>query len=501
MIARRHHLLPAMAALAIALGFGSAAHAATDCNALARDARLVDAATYAVSGRPQPSGMTIGGQSVLPANPVFCRIVFTMRPTADSAIRTEVWLPLKGWNGKFIGVGNFGWGGDLQYANMLSGLARGYAVAGNDTGHAGDGAAFLLGHPQKLEDYAWRANHLMTLRAKTLIAKFYGRAASHAYFIGCSLGGLQALIEARSFPADYDGIVAGAPPNPLIDFNGAQMWPGWLVTQNPQSLFPREKLALIAKAVIAQCATPVGKAQGFVDAPESCRFDTRPITCAGAENADCLTGDQIALLRKVYEGPKDPATGKVIFPGPAYGSEEELTPFLYMRPFRNASDLWGIAAFQQEGWNPDTIDWSRDWARAKQALGKRFEVKAGELKPFFARGGRLMLYVGWNDFHNPAELAQFYRDALAKGARADQLRLFTIPGMGHCAGGPGCDTFSKVDVIDSWATSGKAPDVILTSKVEQGAITRQRPVCAWPATTQYKGAGDPAVATSFRCVR
>jgi feruloyl esterase len=503
--------LLAAALLAPALGLGTAAHAATDCGTLASRARAAFSHADAISVTAvapgalvppaQPSGMTIGGQASVPSNPAFCRVAFTLRPTPDSAIRTQVWLPLAGWNGKFIGVGNFGWGGDIKIANMLSGLARGYAVAGNDTGHTGDGAQFLLGHPQKLEDYAWRANHLMTLRAKMLIARFYGRGPAHSYFIGCSLGGLQALIEARSFPADYDGIVAGAPPNPLVDFNGAQMYPGWLVAQDPAGLFPRDRLALITRAVIAQCATAVGKAQGFLDAPETCRFDPTPITCTGQNQADCLTPTQVALLRKVYRGPVDPVTGTVIFPGPAYGSEGELVPFLYDRPFRNASDLWGIAAFGQAGWNPDSIDWARDWRRATRALGPRFAVKPGQLKPFFARGGRLMLYVGWNDFHNPAELARFYRDALARGARADHLRLFTLPGMNHCAGGAGCDTFSKVDVIDRWATTGRAPDIITTSRIEQGQVVRQRPVCAWPARARYKGTGDPASASSFRCVK
>ncbi|WP_206243916.1 tannase/feruloyl esterase family alpha/beta hydrolase [Novosphingobium terrae] len=511
---RRHTTrLLAAAALLGALSLGGTAHAATaDCDALAARARLmlpqagdihvsaVAAGAFTPPGRAQPTGMNIGGQAALPSNPAFCRVAFTLQPSPESAIRTEVWLPLKGWNGKFIGVGNFGWGGDLPFANMVSGLTKGYAVAGNDTGHQGDGGQFLLGHPQKLEDYAWRANHLMTLRAKTLITRFYGRGAAHAYFIGCSLGGLQALIEAKRFAADYDGIVAGAPPNPLIDFNGAQMWPGWLTAHEPQSAIPRTKLSLITKAVIAQCATPVGKAQGFVDAPESCRFDPAPITCAGAEGPDCLTKGQIALLRKIYEGPKDPNTGKVIFPGPAYGSETELAPFVSGQPFRNAADLWGIAAFQQEGWNPDTIDWARDPARARKALGDRFEVRPADLKPFFARGGRLMLYVGWNDFHNPAELAGFYRKLQAQaGARTDRLRLFTVPGMNHCAGGEGCDTFSKIDVIDAWSTSGKAPSMVLTSKVQQGQVVRQRPVCAWPALTRYKGAGDPAAASSYRC--
>ena len=436
--------------------------------------------------------------------PAFCRIRFTLAPSPDSAIRTEIWLPLTGWNGKLLGVGNFGWGGNLPYGNMAAGIAAGYAVAGNDTGHdesAGPGGRFALGHPDKLTDYGGRANHLMTLRAKDLIRAYYGHEVTHAYFIGCSLGGLQALIEASRFPNDYDGIVAGAPPNPLTAFNAAQLWPGWLVAQDPRRLIPREKLALVNRAVIAACAETPGKEQGFVENPAACNFDPASLLCRHGDTPDCLAAPQVDLLDLTYRGPRDPRSGKAIFPGPARGSEEELWPFVNGTPFANALDLFRYAAFQAPAWTIDRFDWSRTPAKAQAATGAMFTVTP-DLAPFFARGGKLMLYVGWRDYHNPAELMGWYETLASNNGEAArrQTRLFAVPGMNHCAGGPGCDTFDKLAVMDRWATGGTAPERILSTRVENGTVTRTRPLCAYPLLARYAGKGDPGDAASFECI-
>jgi feruloyl esterase len=452
------------------------------------------------------SGMNIAGQAQLGTNPVFCRVKMSLRPSSDSDIRLEVWLPQSGWNGKFLGVGNFGWGGGLVYSGMLSGLREGYATASNDTGHdsdapGGKGGRFALGHPEKVIDYAYRANHESTVDAKAIIKAFYGVAASHSYWIGCSLGGLQGLIEAKRYPDDYDGIVVGAPPNPITHFNAAQLYPSWLVSQDSSRFIPKDKYAMVHEAVIKACASPIGLKDGLVDAPDQCKFDPARLQCRGADAANCLTAPQVYQLRQMYAGPSNPRTHEKIFPGPAPGSELELFMFANGSAFGNALDLFRYVAFQNSEWDSTTMDWDKDVVAADVKVGPLMHVDAN-LKPFFDRGGKLLLYVGWNDFHNPSELAS-YSEALIRGSGGEpvrrSVRLFTLPGMNHCAGGAGCDTFNKLGAIDAWVDRSQAPDRIVASKVEDDKVVRTRPLCAYPAVARYKGSGDISVADNFVC--
>lgn len=481
-----------------------AAQDMSDCAALAATAlpdavgltaQAVDPGAFALPPRAS-SGMSITGEVPSAPNPGFCRIRATLKPSAVSAIRVEVWLPLRGWNGKMIGVGNFGWGGDLPYANMLAGLSRGYAVAGNDTGHeGGEGGEFLLGKPEVLVDYAWRANHLMTVMAKDLITRAYGKGPARAYWIGCSLGGLQGLIEARRFPQDYDGVVAGAPPNPLTLFNAAQLWPNWLIAQDPRRALTPQKLAALHGAVLRACAKEAGALYGYVEDPAHCAFDPSVIACKKGDRADCLTARQVDFVRMVYRGPVEPKTGKVIFPGPARGSEMEWSPFINGREFINAADLFRYAAFQNPAWRASAMDWARDVKAASDRLAPLIHVD-DDFTAFAARGGRLLLYVGGNDYHNPAELADYLKRIHSHlGEKADHYaRMFVIPGMGHCAGSDGCDAWDKVDAIDAWVDrkAGRAPR-------EVNRHGRTQPLCYYPDVPTYRGAGDLAVSASYQC--
>lgn len=449
--------------------------------------------------------MSPTGRYQAKANPAFCRVIAVLKPSADSNIRTEIWLPESGWNGKFAGIGNFGWGGDLRYSGMLDSLVQGYATASNDTGHDksgpdGDGGRFLLGHPEKMVDYAYRAVHEMTVDAKKLIQAYYGTKPSHAYFFGCSLGGLEGLVEAKRYPADYDGIVVGAPPNPLSKFNAAQLWPSWLISQNPERLIPKDKYDLIHKAAMHACASKIGLADDVLDEPDRCHFDPIVLQCKGPDAPDCLTGPQVELMQQIYAGPVNPKTKKVIFPGPARGSESELFMFANGKPFDNAIDLYRYAAFQNADWDASKMDWDKDVKAAEDIVGPFFTVDS-DLRPFLKRGGKLLLYIGWNDYHNPLELIDYYKSLIktAGPQSKNSVRLFTIPGMAHCGAGAGCDTFSKLGVIDAWTQSGKAPDRIVTAKVEKSRIVRTRPVCAYPKVAKYKGAGDTSDAANFVC--
>ena len=478
-------------------------------NATIRTAEWVAAGKYqvpaAVRGLFGLPGMNVAGRIGFGRNPAFCRVAATLRPSSDSDINIEVWLPRSGWNGKLLTAGNFGWAGSLMYGGMLTGLEAGYATASTDTGHNdasdGNGGRFALGHPEKLIDYAYRADHELTVDAKALIKAFYGKAPAFSYWIGCSLGGLEGLIEAKRYPEDYDGIVAGAPPNPLTRFNALQLWPDWLINQRPSRRIPKEKYALVHEAVLKACASPIGQKQGLVDEPDKCDFDPGRLQCKANEGPDCLTADQVDLLRQTYAGPVNPRTKEVIFPGPARGSELEMGNFASGEAQGVALDLFRYAAFGDSDWNWKAMDWDKDITAAIQKVGPLMHVDT-DLKPFIDRGGKLLLYIGWNDYHNPEELIDYYKSVM-KNAGGEQaaksLRLFTIPGMSHCMGGAGCDTFDKLGAIDAWVAQGKAPQRIVAARVEAGKIVRTSPLCAYPEVAKYKGTGDTSDAASFVC--
>jgi feruloyl esterase len=483
------------------------------CSALAKlalpaatitSAELVGAGEYrmpqtaqGVFSRP---GMNVAGRTSAGPNPAFCRVAATLKPSIDSDIKIEVWLPQQGWNGKLLTAGNFGWAGSLMLGGMLTGLEAGYAAASTDTGHDGNGAQFALGHPEKIIDYAYRADHELTVDAKAIIKAFYGKGPAHAYWIGCSLGGLEGLIEAKRFPGDYDGIVAGAPPNPLTRFNALQLWPDYLISQQPNRLIPKEKYAMAHQAVLKACASPIGLKNGLVDEPDKCGFDPAQLQCKGEDGADCLTAPQVYLLQQTYAGPLNPRTNERIFPGPARGTELEMYPFASGGAPAVALDLFRYVAFQNANWNWKAVDWDKDIAAAIEKVGPLMHVDA-DLKPFIDRGGKLLLYIGWNDYHNPEQLIEYYQSVIksAGGKARNSLRLFAIPGMGHCMGGAGCDTFDKLGSLDAWVVRGEVPQRIAAAKVDQGKIVRTSPLCAYPEVAKYKGTGNVDDAASFVC--
>lgn len=508
--------------LLIGSGTAYAAPSADTCSTLAKlaipdatitQASIVPAGTYQfpqtpLAGLGQLPGMNVAGQATIKPNPAFCRVAATLKPSRDSNIKMEVWLPLTKWNGKFLAVGNFGWAGSLMEPGMMTGLNQGYATASTDTGHdsttpEGNGGQFAYGHPEKLIDYGYRADHLMTVYAKTMINAFYKQDPSHSYWIGCSLGGLEGLIEAKRYPSDFDGMVIGAPPNPLVNFNAAQLWPSWLVQKNPALKMPEAKFQLVQQSVLKACATPTGQKLGFVDQPEQCHFQPSQLLCKSGDQANCLTAPQVHLMEQIYQGPINPRTHQIIFPGPARGSEDQLAGFADGKPFGTALDLFQYAAFQNPKWDWRTMDWDKDIAKATKAVGPLLSVGPAELQSYFAHGGKMLLYVGWNDYHNPNELISYYKNLMHHVApqHKDSAKLFTIPGMGHCFGGAGCDTFNKLGVMDAWVSRGKVPTRIVASKYDQQRkVERTQPLCAYPQTAHYRGQGDIHAAKNYTCL-
>jgi feruloyl esterase len=459
----------------------------------------------AMNGR---SGLNIAGRLQMDPNPAFCRVAATLKPTADSDIKIEVWLPLKGWNGKMLAVGNYGgWAGAgaLMYNGMLTGLYDGYATVSTDTGHGAgadeQGGKYALNQPAKVIDWEYRATHLMTVDGKSIVRAFYGKTPTRSYMIGCALGGAEGLIEARKYPLDYDGIVAGAPHTELPSFSAGQMYPGWLISEKPERLIPQAKYAMVHSAVVKRCASPIGQQDNLVDEPEKCDFDPAQLLCKGADAPDCLTAPQVDLLQRIYAGPVNPRTHEKIFPGLARGSELDMFGIANGREPTVPVNMFRYAVFHQADWNWKAMDWDKDMKSAIDTMRPLVDVDA-DLGPFFDHGGKLLIYIGWNDDHNPSDLISYYQSLVVKVGTPrtrQSLRLFTIPGMGHCSGSVGCDTFNKLSVLDAWVTRGRTPERIVAAKVEGGKVVRTRPLCAWPKVAKYKGSGDTSDAANFNC--
>ncbi|MBI2687316.1 MAG: tannase/feruloyl esterase family alpha/beta hydrolase [Acidobacteria bacterium] len=440
--------------------------------------------------------------------PEYCRVQAMARPTADSEIHFEVWLPAAAsWNGKFQGVGNGGYSGAIATAALKKALQAGYAAASHDTGHSGDNMMFAQGHPEKLRDYAYRAVHVMTENAKLLVRVHYGRFADRAYFVGCSAGGHQALSEAQRYPDDYDGIVAGAPANNRIRQTFAFLW-SWMATHPDGALvLPGEKLPLITKAVVDVCDTTDGLKDGLVGDPRKCGFDPAALLCKGAGDGHCLTVGQVEAVRKVYEGVKDPKTGERIFAGWPKGSEDFgdgswrqyiLNPKEPMR-----ADFFRFFLFHDPNWDWRTIQWDRDLAYAENKLGFMQAVDRN-LAPFARRGGKLLMYAGWSDpVVAPEDTVRYYEEVTAAMGGAHQTlpfaRLFMAPGMGHCSGGPGPNQFDAVGALDQWVSAGRAPEQMVATHATKGTVDRTRPLCPYPQVAKYKGSGSIDEAANFAC--
>jgi feruloyl esterase len=432
--------------------------------------------------------------------PRFCRVATTTSPAPGSAIRTEVWLPAEGWNGKFVGVGNGGFAGEIFYISMAEPLIRGYAVAGTDTGHEGGGAdaTFGIGQPEKIIDFGWRAVHVMTVTSKAIAAAHYGRGARYSYWLGCSSGGRQGLKEAQRFAEDYDGISAGAPANNWVPLM-AHATRLQRVLTDPAIGFKGPQLAHIKDAAIAACDARDGVTDRVVEHPGSCGFDPAKLQCGTDSSPNCLTPRQVEVARAVYAGVS--AGGKLLMAGPTPGGERlwgAFTPGAFPIGFNYFRDL----VMKDQAWDIATFDLERDIPRAMASDPGEFMTMKADLREFFARGGKLMLWHGWTDGMIPARnTVDYYQSVLAAsgaGAR-NGMRLFMLPGVDHCAGGEGPDTFDALGTIDAWVESGQAPERIVARKALKEGATRTRPVCSYPQVARYKGTGSTDDESSFEC--
>jgi len=428
--------------------------------------------------------------------PSFCRVSATLKPSPRSDIKIEIWLPASGWNGKLEVVGNGAFAGTISYPAMATALAAGYAAASTDTGHTGPSSNTFV-NQDVLVDFAHRAIHETTAAAKTVVDAFYGSAPKSSYFNGCSTGGRQALTAAQRYPEDFNGIVAGAPASYGSKQTFGQIWI-YEATATPEAALSREKQQALHAAVLDACDANDGVKDGVLENPLTCKFDPQAIACKAGDSPSCLTAPQVEAVRKIYAGASNPHTGEFIFPGFERGSEALWTP----TPVSYAVDYFKYVIFNNPNWDPKTLNFDSDVAGAARAANyKIFDATDPDLDKFTGPGGKLLMYQGWAEPGiPPRNVVTYYGEVQKKTKNAkDAVRLFMVPGMGHCGGGDGTSTFDMVAALDQWMTTGKAPASIPASRVRNGVVDRTRPLCPWPQVAAYKGSGSTDDAANFAC--
>jgi feruloyl esterase len=456
-------------------------------------AQAVDAGAFTP---PAGRGGAAGATNPYTKLGAFCRIALTLKPSPRSDVKAEVWLPVSGWNGKLQVVGNGGFAGTIGYAAMATALAKGYATASTDTGHTGPSTNTFV-NEDVLIDFAHRAIHETAVAAKTTVNGFYGRAPRRAYFNGCSTGGRQALTAAQRYPDDFDGIVAGAPASHTSTQTFGQIW-FYQALADPASALTREQLSLVNSAVMQACDQLDGAKDGVLENPLACLFDPWTLVCKpGADPASCLTSAQADGVRRIYDGASNPKTKAPIFAGLERGSELGWSPV----PVGYAVDYFKYIVFKDPNWDPKSLNYETDVERASKGDGLVFEANDPDMSRFTNHGGKLILYQGWSEPGiPPANLVNYYGQIRQKTVHAQEaVRLFMVPGMGHCGGGNGTSTFDMVTALDAWVEGGRPPAHIPASRVRDGKIDRTRPLCAWPQVARYKGSGSIDDEANFVC--
>ncbi|HUB18637.1 MAG TPA: tannase/feruloyl esterase family alpha/beta hydrolase [Acidobacteriaceae bacterium] len=461
--------------------------------------------------------------------PAFCRVAGELHPTADSRIRFEVWLPAQDWNGRILGTGNGGFAGAIDYPQLAGYLRRGFAVSGTDAGHQGEStdATWAYAHPEKIKDFGWRAIHLTAGTAQQITRAFYGKPARKSYFDACSDGGREALMEAQRFPEDYDGILAGAPANAWSTMLAGGAAAMQTLMSDPNAYIPDRKLAALQHASLAACDALDGVHDHVIGDPSQCRFDPQTLLCKpGDDSASCLTQPQIDSVQALYAGSKD-SRGNRIFPGFTPGNESSWKLWIvgedpgsalgdrfvenYFRYMVTGNPKANVLAMNLD----DLLRQSRSTEAAD------LDATSPDLTRFAAHGGKLILYHGWNDPAISPYNTVHYFESVQQKMGADRVaafaRLYMVPGMEHCLGGPGATAFGQFgtptakgpqyglfDSLVNWVENG-APDasVIATkySAGKNGAMEAAftRPLCPWPKVARYSGSGDPNDAASFAC--
>jgi feruloyl esterase len=480
--------------------------------------------------------------------PAFCRVRGLSTPVAGSEIGFEVWLPqAKDWTRRLHMVGNGGYSSNIYYAQMAARIRAGDVAVGTDTGHQGSELTFAIGHPESIIDFAHRAVHESVLAAKDLTKAYYGASPAFSYFSGCSTGGYQGLMAAQRHPEDFDGIIAGDPGNNRSNLNLAFLWQflsNHAQGDNDHQIVPNAKLLLINHAIVKRCDRLDGAADGVINDPRICHFDVRSLQCARGDAPNCLTRAQVDAVARMYAGPRDARTGKAIYPGYLLGSEgvladesDELPGWsaYWSNPKRpnepQRADFFRYWVFNDSHWDWWKFNWGSDIDVIDRTVGSVFNATSTDLSRFKSHHGKLIMFMGWQDPVGAAgEAIGYYQgvEAAAPGASQAErrrqtqafLRLYMVPGMAHCAGGPGATHFSTATrdsdppvsdaqhdmalALQDWVERDIAPESLIATKFDnaRGSDRRavfQRPLCVYPNVARYKG-GPTTAAESFACV-
>jgi pimeloyl-ACP methyl ester carboxylesterase len=464
----------------------------------------------------------------------FCRVAGHIRPTPDSDIGFEVWLPASGWDGRLHGIGVGGFAGAIDYQILGKSVEAGQAVVASDTGHGGGPLVSIWAkdHPEKLRDYAYRGIHLATVAAKQIVKAYYHKPQDKAYFVGCSGGGRQGLVEAARYPDDYDGILSGAPAasftqltTAMVNAQQAQLGQGAAINW-AQAKFLQEE-------TVKQCDARDGVMDGLIDDPRQCHVDYSKLACGNSASAQCFTPPQMAALQRIHRGPQT-SMGRQLVGGylPSGAEAGAPAPMLGWEGYilRGGKSVPGSQAlidgilgdfFPKPFATLASFNMDRDPAKLKFAAG---DIDAPpNLSRFFARGGKLIIWHGWADAAIPPEASLVYYAAMqrASGAKAGS-RLFMIPGVQHCFGGTGPDTFGQagapspqdtpqrnmVSALQAWAERVRPAPENFTARMGHGAYglaketptEKQRLLCAWPKKAVLTQGASPDRAGNYMCI-
>ncbi|HWE49756.1 MAG TPA: tannase/feruloyl esterase family alpha/beta hydrolase [Bryobacteraceae bacterium] len=501
-----------------ALGIAAPSYAQQACEKLVTLSMPGLKITSATSIPAGPFTLPGGGRGGPAQVPAFCRVAATV----GVELRFEIWMPAQ-WNNKLLGVGNGGLAGSISYAPMVKPLQEGYATSSTDTGHQGstNDGSWALGHFDRIVNLADRGVHLMAEADKVILKAFYGAQPVHSYFSGCSLGGHEALIEAQRYPADFDGIIAGDPANNWTHlYQGGHLYTA--VVTDGDSYIPASKVHILANAVNNACDMLDGVKDGVLNDPRKCHFNPDTLLCKGSDTSECYTAPQVSAIKKIWTGLRL-SDGQQIWPGLMPGGEDGPGGWANWITGREAGKsghgnlgmpAYKFMLFEDPEWDfhtfrfeaKDGFDSDIDYMDSK--LGALFNAVNPDLGPFKARGGKLIQYHGWSDPDiTPLNSINYYESVAkmqggeTRGLRktTDFYRLFMVPGMQHCNGGPGPSTFDMIEPLDRWADKGFAPEKVIASHSTSGAVDRTRPLCPYPTEAQWKGTGSTDDAANFVC--
>jgi len=443
----------------------------------------------------------------------YCRVSGYVTPN----VGFELLLPVNHWNGKFLHVGCLGWCGTTGWVGYFCAMHPDYACMGTDMGHNGAGGLWFRNNPQAQIDFSYRATHVTTLAGKAITEYYYGSGPRRSYFMGCSTGGYQGMVEAQRFPWDFDGIVAGAPDMDESDLAVRGVW----IKQNfmgrdGEPVLGPEDIQLVHQAALGSCDLDDGVKDGIISDPVHCKFDPRRLICKAGESTHCLSAAQAQAVVNIYGSPVTSKDERLSSRGVWPGSEGNWSDTF--------TDTWGDEYFEATAlltspgkkWGYADFDFDHDYARS--GAGVLFVDTNPDLRKFKAAGGKLISYQGGNDtLEIPGAVVDYYATAEktmgGRVATQDFFRLFIIPGMNHCTDGDGVFVFDYLSYLEAWVERGRPPDTMIGMHVKDLSkyggwglkvpldpdipVAFSRPVYPYPLYPKYRGRGNPARAENF----